>query len=253
VQMLLEPSQRSGRASAAPGLDQPERRLSRADAMTSKLVGFDVRIVDREILAGAWLAERRENFLLRHNAPWVASVDPVVWPSIFSFEGEADVSRRFRAIRVTPQDARQQAFGLWRDLRSMLEVLSTQPSEGSILSIPVAVSLLSEQIPSVEPPWAEVFSEPTIPTAVEDSWRLLGFDVADRFLMSGLSNCAYAPTEKETLSAVWSMKLSELGLIRNLEDASAFRAATDRRVQEHSPFFVFGLYALGGSGLALLC
>jgi hypothetical protein len=212
--------------------------------MITKIVGFDIRIIDRELLAADWDATRRDTYLLQPDVTWVGSVDPVVWPSIFSFENGPQSERRYQAIRTTPQDARQQAFGLWRDQRSMLDAGSKWHSSVNILAMPVAICLISEHIPSAEHPWAEVFSEPTRPEAMEDSWRLLGFDVADRFLMSGLSNCGYTQTEKETLSGTWSMKLNGIGLIKELKDATKFREITDHRVQEHSPFLVFGLYEL---------
>jgi hypothetical protein len=84
----------------------------------------------------------------------------------------------------------------------------------------------------------------TDPRTLGDGWDLLGYDVATPFLLSGLSNCGYNEQQKNALSRLWLGKLNKVGLLTDLDDAVAFTEVTNRRVPEHAPFLVFGLYEL---------
>jgi hypothetical protein len=74
---------------------------------------------------------------------------------------------------------------------------------------------------------------------------LLGYDVADYDLLSGLTNCGYAPEEAASLAPVWAPLLNEWHLFGNPGDATAFAAVAEERVPEHAPFFAYGIYQLG--------
>ncbi len=79
--------------------------------------------------------------------------------------------------------------------------------------------------------------------APPDDWKLLGYDVADHGLTSGLSNCGYDTTEKPDWQRRWVRRLNDHGLLTTIDDAEAFAEACDARVSEHAPFFVYGLFA----------
>jgi hypothetical protein len=81
---------------------------------------------------------------------------------------------------------------------------------------------------------------------LDSDWSFLGFDVADGSLVSGLSNCGYTQADIEPLSRQWGPTLNEHHLFVGLDDASRFRDLADRRVTEHAPFFIFGLYVAQG-------
>jgi hypothetical protein len=87
--------------------------------------------------------------------------------------------------------------------------------------------------------WAAVARSMPSPT------KFLGYDVADIGRISGLSNCAYVPDEREALRSEWGPKLNDHHLFTQLEPARAFRRLTDARVPEHAPFYVYGIYTLG--------
>jgi len=81
------------------------------------------------------------------------------------------------------------------------------------------------------------------PSEIAPEWLLLGFDVSDEYLLSGLMNVACTPDEHE-LKAKWSTKLNNYHLFETLEDALSFSSLSNERVQEHSPFFVYGIYMI---------
>ena len=80
---------------------------------------------------------------------------------------------------------------------------------------------------------------------VEPAWAFLGYDVTDSPTggISGLCNCGYSDEpEASLLRARWGPLLNEQGLFGRVEDAFGFRVVCDRRVEEHAPFFVTGLW-----------
>jgi hypothetical protein len=88
------------------------------------------------------------------------------------------------------------------------------------------------------------YLEPTAPPTLGHEPRLLGFDVADGSMTSGLSNCGYSGAERASLARRWSQSLNDNHLFIRAEEAFAFRDLTNRRVVEHAPFFVYGLYVV---------
>jgi hypothetical protein len=93
--------------------------------MTNKVLGFDIRIVGALDVANRWDERRRAQYLMRTDVSWVASVDTVVCPSVFECGDDAQLNRPdIGVIRLVPQDLRQQALGLWRDVRKMQESAS---------------------------------------------------------------------------------------------------------------------------------
>jgi hypothetical protein len=73
-------------------------------------------------------------------------------------------------------------------------------------------------------------------------WRFLGYDIADAGDISGLSNCGYEGHELESLRPTWAPRLNDHGLFSDASDAISFRSVTDKRVAEHAPFRVCGIW-----------
>ena len=82
---------------------------------------------------------------------------------------------------------------------------------------------------------------------MSEAWEFLGFDVADEWLLSGLSNCGYGD-DAEPLRREWAGHLNGHHLFDNLDKAIEFEALTDKRVEEHAPFFIYGIYSIPKSG-----
>jgi hypothetical protein len=76
-------------------------------------------------------------------------------------------------------------------------------------------------------------------------WSLLGYDVCDDSLLSGLMNCAYAAGEKSCLRERWKSALNSFHLFNHAADAQAFSTESDARVPEHGPFQVVAVCVRG--------
>jgi hypothetical protein len=79
---------------------------------------------------------------------------------------------------------------------------------------------------------------------VDESAELLGYDIADDVMTSGLSNCSYGDLDKSVLRSTWGPRLNRFHLFDRSDVALRFKRVTEARVPEHAPFFVFGLYRL---------
>jgi hypothetical protein len=187
------------------------------------LLGFDAREMISPALA--WDDARREEFLLRREVARPLSVDDLVWPSVFG--GLLDLGW------TGPVHA------LWDDLGRMDQKLRSLPRTPSWR---IAVAWVREDdagrggaLPTVPE---------TKPDRPGDDWSFLGFDVADGMHISGLSNCGYEPSERIIFRRDWSGQLNEHHLFEDPATAREFRDATNVRVPEHAPFFVFALFRI---------
>jgi hypothetical protein len=68
--------------------------------------------------------------------------------------------------------------------------------------------------------------------------------MADAGFCSGLSDCGYRPHEAIPIRERFATELNDFHLFIDQVVAEEFRSLTDRRVAEHAPFYVFGLYIL---------
>ncbi len=182
------------------------------------LLGFDARVAPKT-LAPNWDESRRALYLLRRDVSSPLSVDRAVWPAAVAAGAQAN------------------ALGLW-DSRPPL---GQKPTAGGVVTIAISIvwSVMSDA--------ARVLWEPRLSRLVlpaDGAWRLLGYDVADLALISGLSNCGYRQDEVAALRAIWSSRLNDHHLFSAPRPAADFASLTDRRVVEHAPFFACGLYQL---------
>lgn len=84
----------------------------------------------------------------------------------------------------------------------------------------------------------------TLPFGPDPGWTLLGWDVADGVCPSALTNCGFL-TEGEAAAwrSAWGFAVDpEHHLVQDLPTAFALQAVLGRRVPEHAPFSVFGVY-----------
>lgn len=177
--------------------------------LTERLLGFGVRRPPEP--AEEWSAERRSAFLLRDDVAAPLSTDENVWP----------------AAALPPRgDLGAPPFpGLWARVGPAVEAAG-----GAWIVAVTRVGATDE----------EIWWQPS-PGKVHPSWTRLGYDVSDAALLSGLTNCGYGQ-ERDALRAEWGTDLNEFHLFHDTGRADAFRAVRDRRVAEHAPFFVHGLY-----------
>ena len=174
------------------------------------LIGFDVRV------AGVWSAERRATYLLRPEVDAPLSVDRAVWPSAIPDDGQ------WRGAN----DGLFDDLGRARAFRDQLA-----GDDRTLVAIAVA---------SASPEPFHVIG--VNPKEALPHWSPLGFDVADRWLTSGLSNCGYSDAERASHVPTWRASLNGAHLFTEYATARRFADVTDERVREHAPFFVFHLW-----------
>ncbi len=173
-----------------------------------------------------------------------------MWPSVFDTGQGIGLPAEERARLAlaglqAPPYIRPQA-GLWQDKAGLLRYLLEHWQAPRAASL-IAITWLSVQgfteATAYGPHLAETGGavEATLPGGRE----LLGFDVGDGGLLSGLSNCGYQAEERAALRLRWAPQLNEHHLFEETAPAFEFRALADERVPEHAPFFVYGLYLVG--------
>lgn len=129
------------------------------------LISFDARTPSAE-----WNDARRSLYLLRH-VQTPLSVDRNVWPGL-SDEWNGAIQ------------------GHWDDLAKLRRSLVNQTFTT------VAVTIVTR---GRAPTRAAV-----TPATRDENWKLLGYDIADEWLTSGLSNCGYRENEVAALRASWA-------------------------------------------------
>jgi hypothetical protein len=194
--------------------------------MIEKVIGFDVRELIPDWIT-RWRPERRQLFLLRDDIQQPYSVDAAVWPYVPQLE--ADLPSWFGPQRQS-----------WDSLSAMDQYVNTHGGyTASTMRIGIGLVLATE-LEGWD--WGEALE---LGIEVSDlKGKLLGYDIANFYLLSGLSNVGYSEDELATLKPVWSPYLNEHHLFTDVDKAHEFKALTSNRVKEHAPFFVFGLYAL---------
>jgi hypothetical protein len=200
-------------------------------AFKERIVGFDAREMWLDP-ALHWNEKRREKFLFRPDVTKPLSTDTIVWPSIFDLEGN-----------TRPPDC----FG-HQDLCDKLEDVRAYVRETTGVKVApcyvIAITLLIDDTNVSEMSEWDSVIPPTTPSVRDDSWLFLGFDVSDKWLLSGLSNCGFlSDTENVTdLRNRWSPHLNDVHLFDHLAPATEFKVFTNERVAEHGPFFIFGIW-----------
>jgi hypothetical protein len=201
------------------------------------LIGFDAREMWLETdQINTAHEDWREKFLLRREIEKVLSADTLVWPSVFDLDKKLELP-----------DWRGLIQDLWDDLQRMEHYLAKGwGAQWRPCSI-IAVTKL------VDSEWKQEMRAagyPVKPPELDKSWSLLGYDVSDEFLLSGLSDCGYTPEDVRTLGKRWSPHLNDHHLLADWKQAVEFQKMTDERVVEHAPFYVYGLYLIRRAGKA---
>lgn len=214
--------------------------------MAEHTLGYDFRFAFEVYAATHWNDDRRDGFLLRPEIDMPASVDPLVWPSLFTYPGDF-ISRHpdsLARIQVTPEHILQRALGLWPEFEGMANVLATAEEEHDLIESGIAIAITLVDLVSHErdTAWSALIDLGAEADPPSDGWTLMGYDVADGGFISGLSNCAYDRIERDAFKHIWASRLNGFGLLRSTSEAAEFRELSDRRVPEHQPFYVYGLY-----------
>ena len=194
------------------------------------VLGFDLRPAE----VPAWDEGRRKLFLLRQDIARPLSIDVLVWPSLFARAGEQGTEDIPVPDWIGPNAS------LWENLEEMRAWLDARDVDRSGAAV-VAVGWLSKLgFSDPQGPYPEAGK----PSRPQGGWELLGYDVADRWLLSGLSNCGWERAEVRPPAAWSNARLNEHHLFQHPEAAFEYVEAANSRVPEHAPFFVYSLYRL---------
>lgn len=196
---------------------------------TEQIVGYDARDY-RDDYQSLWPLPRREQFLYRFDVKKVLSVDVRVWPTIFASLGQ----------QVRPHQAAMQ--DLWASSGNLQRALSQAVTDLAVFRT-VAITLVDDGTKSIHPTREKVVGL-VDPDAISRDWQFLGYDVADAWLLSALTNCGFLPGYDDVgrLRQEWAHHLNQFHLFDKLEAASAFRQMSDQRLaSDHAPTFVYGI------------
>jgi hypothetical protein len=186
------------------------------------VLGFDMR----ESIAGlgsSWTDERRSRFLIRPEISAPLSVDRAVWPSVAVNADEG------------------YPLSLWGSVSEILSAASkTKPGAINAMTVIEIAAAPSNSDSSTY--WEAVICgrvKKAEDEELEIEWRDLGYDVADRYLVSGLSNSMLPPADMLKSRNQWSLAIDSSGLFAAEDRAQAFRSACDVLIPEHAPFEVY--------------
>ncbi len=216
--------------------------------METLLLGFDAREMCCDFQS-TWSQERKDAYLFRQDIRKPLSTDTIVWPSQFDAGRSIECSQPGGAP-IAQVDLSLPAWigpnrPLWSDLDHLQTYLAAQPSTRTMPYWVVAIARLADGASTGS--WPQLGT--TTPSHIQPQWRLLGFDVADQYLLSGLSNCGHIPGTDDVLllGRLWEPHLNDYHLFDNPGEAALFKEFSDARVPEHAPFFVYGIWLVQGS------
>jgi hypothetical protein len=196
------------------------------------LIGFDARASGED--DPRWDDDRRRRFLLRRDVARPLSVDRDVWPSLADPGRGRDLSGEERERLGIGWNAR-----LWVSLdrlRSHIEAEGVDPGDVTLVAVGWCSRIgFCDSAKGPHP-------APADPARPAEGWDLLGYDVADGWQFSGLTNCGYTPAESERLGGEWAPALNRHLLLRDEDAGFAFVEVANARVPDHAPFHVFSLY-----------
>jgi hypothetical protein len=202
-----------------------------------KVIGFDAREMYFSRYED-WTPERRAQFLLK-DVEKPLSVDPVVWRSLF------DIASPSFSLKAWPSVQWDGLYKSWGKLEYVLQAVKDWQDSLKPCWV-IGITIFADK---TEKENIEAYSDWRIsPIEIEESWRLLGYDVADGSSISFLSNAGRGD-EMPQNRMTWGTHLNEYHLFSNLVKAREYAAMCEGREPLHGPYAVFGLYLIQSFGL----
>ncbi len=194
-----------------------------------KILGFAVRKGFVNSKPIEWDDERRSIYLLKADIKYPLSIDSSAWPEADDYQNVGNY-----AFEDLPEECNFDIYKISTDLTP------------EIVAPNVLVAVFME-IESYEKFCQTIGfyacdNELSTVELVNAGWKFIGFDIAEESLISGLSNCGYRADELQDAQFQFLSNLNEYGLFDDLQVAKEFCEYTNKRVSEHAPFFVFGMY-----------
>jgi hypothetical protein len=207
-----------------------------ADGRRHVLLGFDAR-QNWLPMANWWPQNGPFLYLLRENVERPASVDKNIWSSVCT--ALADLARPDDAGPLPP---------LWNDYERLRRHVESKDGMAERNYTMIAVTLAVESLNSEASEWLSLLG-PDAPElgALDEGWRLMGYDIANPKLYSGLTDAPYH-TEREDITSLqsrWARHLNERHLLTSFDEATGFLTIAEQRARRLAPFGVFGVWERG--------
>lgn len=196
-----------------------------------RVIGFDVRQTSGR---AQWSAERRSAYLLRPDVTRPLSVDVMVWPQAASLGQSEHPLGLLGSI--------QQALTLYPDL------LSRGEDTPALIEIAVVADLKGC---SASFEYLDSYLFPSEDQSLDYETPILGYEAADKNLISGLSNCQLTDNELSKARRTWASGVSANGLFRSGEVAAEYKTFCDAAIPEHKPFEVFRIRSVVFQGQSI--
>jgi len=192
------------------------------------IIGYDIRAL-QSADACYWDENRKRDFLFRLDIENPFSTDTTVWTSL---------------LENVPQNQFIGHQGLWNDLEAIETKFFQNNESYEMMGNIIAITLLRESCTLGQKQEWESMLPITKPSMRDTNWLFLGYDVSDMWRLSSLSNSGFLHDieDVESMREKWGPKLNANHLFGEKQNVLEFKKFADERVNEHSPFFVFGLW-----------
>ena len=192
------------------------------------LIGYDLRLNESANISDLWDVNRRKHHLPCPTIVWPKSVDTSVWPSFFdNYRNDVNLLReRFGEIRFNFH------YFCCPTMESIDTILQKVSSEEIKKLVLISVSIIKEH------PTHCPSSDGLGVRSIE------GYDVADEWLTSAISNCGIGDVIMSNRGPV--LNVNNCGLFNNESEAFNFAHDADRLVHEHAPFYVYQIQQYSG-------
>ena len=202
--------------------------------MDDVLIGFDIREL-WITTESEWDAKRKREYLLRSDIVKPLSADPMIWKSVFDLD-----SRLTRPPWVGPvQDH-------WDDCDALLEFYSSRlESDSARPACAIGISCSKAARDHHVDELLQQIVLPTNPLRPRTSWRFLGFDIVNRWLLSPLFNGgSMSESLAESLAHRYGHGLNSYHLFEGMSIACAYCDYCNEHPIDDPPLFVVELWGV---------
>lgn len=200
------------------------------------VLGYQIRIAINQLVS-LWSQERRNKYLLNSSIEFPLSADSSVWP----VADRPTFARQLFDDFEPGANRAPNGLGLFHLMKKA--IYDGKPLSKNAEAI-IAIGAESGVANHLrEKRSFATFDEDDVPR--EPHVQLLGFDVCDEWLLSGLMNCGMTASHQVRLRRKFFGKVNLHGLFDDYGTASDYSLAVSKIAPEHAPFFPVSIFMLG--------
>lgn len=209
--------------------------MANKDSTTTTVLGYQIRVPVIQ-LPPLWTPQRRAQYLLLPTVGVPLSADTGVWP----VADDPDLPERiFEDFEPGPYEA-PNGLGLFRLKKDFtVELVPLKPDNPQVVGIGV-----EKQVASRLAKKHFIVTSESDAIIGEQHIHLLGFDVCDDILLSGLMNCGISADHHAKLRRKYAGSINMHGLFDVAEGANEYAADVSQIVPEHAPFFPVSIFSV---------